>query len=96
MDGVEEAALRQGSVAAPAGQPLIAELLDRLERQAGELATIRVLTEEAESTRVSENERADLLQEQVERLSHRLEELEQQRSERRRWWQRNREGEPSS
>jgi DNA-binding transcriptional MerR regulator len=91
LSGAVEAAQGQGSEVAPPGQPLIAELLDRLERQAGELATLRALTSEAESLRETGVERSRELEAQVEDLSQRLSALEETDAPKRRWWHRQRD-----
>jgi hypothetical protein len=82
---------RQGSPGESA--QVVGELLDRLERQAGELAELRLLTRQADSLRLvadQERDRAEQLERELIELRSRLAAAEARAGQqsRRRWWQR--------
>jgi Helix-turn-helix domain len=96
--GPRAAGAGQGS---PAEASVIGELLDRLERQAGELAELRLLTRQAESLQVvadQERDRAERLAGEVHELRAQLAAAEARAGQqaRRRWWQRGDRGNPEA
>src|SRR6266508_5673258 len=85
LDEAQERHETAGGIARPG---VVSELLDRLERQAGELVELRALTREAESLQAERAELERALYEERAKVTELEAKLAETQQPRRRWWSR--------